>query len=137
MNIPENPILENPVLENPVLENPVKTKVATKRSKPKVAQDTKRKETPYSSIINTTQLVHKEVTMPTHIETKIEYIDTDGFNIEYIKLTQFEHNGSIYFKDNKNKLYKKIKDKIGQYIGRFNPEINSIDTDIPDSDDEN
>lgn len=105
-----------------------------KRTRPKVAK-VRKKETPYSSLVNTAPLVYKEVTLPTHIETKLEDIDTDGFTIEYVKVIPFEHNGSTYFKDTKNKLYKKIKDKIGPYIGRFNPENNSI-ADIPDSDDE-
>lgn len=107
-----------------------------KRIRPKVAKAPRKKETPYSNLANTTPLIHKEVTLPTHIETKLEDIDTEGFTIEYIKLIPFEHNGSTYFKDSKNKLYKKIKDKIGQYIGRFNPENDSI-ANIPDSDDEN
>jgi hypothetical protein len=121
----------------------------TKRvRKPKVAVDisqnivkTSKKDSisPYSSLINSTnQLVHKEVVLPTHIETSLEEFDTDGFEIEYIKLEVFEANGTTYFRDRtKNKLYKKIKDKgIGCYIGRWNPNTELIVTDIPDSDDE-
>jgi hypothetical protein len=96
--------------------------------------------TPYTNLVsNTNQLVHKEVVLPTHIETKLDKIDTEGFRIEYIKLTVFEANGSTYFRDSrKNKLYKKIKDKgIGAYVGRWNPDTDSIITDIPDSDEEN
>lgn len=96
--------------------------------------------TPYSNIVNNTnQLVHKEVVLPTHIENKLEKIDADGFRIEYIKLEIFEANGTTYFRDTKkNKLYKKIKEKgIGAYIGRWNPDTDSIVTDIPDSDEEN
>jgi len=107
----------------------------------KVTNSRKKVEnTPYSTLVNTNknQLVHKEVSLPTHIETKLEDIDIDGFTIEYIQLSQFEHGGSTYFKDGKkNKLYKKIKDKIGPYIGRYNPDSDSIIVDIPDSDDEN
>lgn len=96
-------------------------------------------ETPYSTLVNTTnQMVHKEVSLPTHIETKLEEIDSEGFKIEYIKLTLFEANGSTYFRDSsKNKLYKKIKEKgIGAYVGRWNPDTESIVTYIPDSDEE-
>lgn len=71
--------------------------------------------------------------IPTFIETTIEEIDTDGYEIEYIKLHEIDHNGSTYFKDSKNKLYKKIKDKIGPYVGRLH---NDSIVDIPDSDDE-
>jgi hypothetical protein len=93
----------------------------------------------YGSLINNTQqLVHKEVVLPTHIETNLEEFDTDGFEIEYVKLEVFEANGTTYFRERtKNKLYRKIKDKgIGGYIGRWNPDTESIVTDIPDSDDE-
>jgi hypothetical protein len=99
----------------------------------------KTENTPYSNLVSTkTQLVHKEVSLPTHLENKLDEIDIDGFKIEYIKLSIFDHNGTSYFRDyNKNKLYKKIKDKVGQYVGRFNSENDSIVTDVPDSDDEN
>jgi hypothetical protein len=30
-----------------------------------------------------------------------------------------------------------MKDKIGPYVGRWNPDTDSVLTDIPDSDDEN
>ena len=74
-------------------------------------------------------LVHKDIVIPTHIETKMEEID--GCQIEYVHLDRFEHNGVHYFKDGKNKLYKNIRDKIGPYIGRFHKD--SI-IDFPDSD---
>lgn len=96
-------------------------------------------ETPYSTLINTTnQLVHKEVSLPTHIESQLEQIDSEGYQVEYIQLTIFEANGSTYFRDSKkNKLYKKIKDKgVGAYVGRWNPDTDSIISNIPDSDDE-
>jgi hypothetical protein len=125
--------------------------VPKKRGKPKVASESTdnsepkkravRKRpcvTPYSTLISTTsQLVHKEVSLPTHIESKMEEIDSSGYTIQYIKLTVFDANGVSYFRDaTKNKLYKKVKDKIGGYIGRWNPDTDSIITDIPDSDEE-
>lgn len=144
----------------PAETNPNESPTPVKRTrKPKVAPETttenitpippepkkratprkKNPETPYSTLVNTTnQMVHKEVSLPTHIESKLEEIDSEGFMIEYIKLSVFEANGSTYFRDsNKNKLYKKIKDKgIGAYVGRWNPDTETILTDIPDSDEE-
>jgi hypothetical protein len=123
-----------------------------KRTKPRVAPETdsaseskssvsrkKHISTPYTSLVNnTTKLVHKEVSIPTHIETKLDEIITEGFEIEHVQLSLFEANGTTYFRDSKkNKLYKKIKDKIGPYVGRWNPDTDSVLTDIPDSDDEN
>lgn len=146
---------DQPVVE-PVLSvsDPEQPKITKTKRKPKVAEDTsnietntkqppknpptKKSATPYSSLINTRpQLVHKEVTLPTHIETKLEEFDIDGFKIEYVRLKLFEHENMSYFIDSKkNKLYRVIRGKIGQYVGRFNSENNSIVTDIPDSDDD-
>lgn len=80
--------------------------------------------------------LHKEVVLPTHMESTIEEFDTDGFEIEYVRLSTFEHESQTYFRDSKkNKLYKKIKDKtIGSYVGRYDPDMNMIHTDVPDSD---
>jgi hypothetical protein len=82
--------------------------------------------------------LHKEVVLPTHMESTIEEFDTDGFEIEYVRLSTFEHESQSYFRDSKkNKLYKKIKDKtIGSYVGRYDPDMNTIHTDVPDSDQE-
>ena len=82
--------------------------------------------------------LHKEVVLPTHMESSMEEFDTDGFEIEYVRLLTFEHESQSYFRDSKkNKLYKKIKEKtIGSYVGRYDPDTNSIHTDVPDSDQE-
>lgn len=82
--------------------------------------------------------LHKEVVLPTHMESTIEEFDTDGFEIEYVRLSTFEHESQSYFRDSKkNKLYKKIKEKtIGSYVGRYDPDMNTIHTDVPDSDQE-
>lgn len=78
-----------------------------------------------------------DATIPTHIENTVETYDTTDFEIVYVKLTPFELNGKSYLRDsNKNKLFQVIKGKPGKYIGRFYPETDDIDTDIPDSDDE-
>jgi hypothetical protein len=88
--------------------------------------------------ITTITPITKEVVIPTHLENKLDKIDVDGFQIEYIKLHIIEVNGSTYLIDrNKNKLYKKIKERPGPYVGRWNPDTDTIITDIPDSDDEN
>ena len=82
--------------------------------------------------------LHKEVVLPTHMESTIEEFDTDGFEIEYVRLSTFEHESQTYFRDSKkNKLYKKIKEKtIGSYVGRYDPDMNMIHMDVPDSDSE-
>ena len=81
---------------------------------------------------------HKEVVLPTHMESAMDEFDTDGFEIEYVRLSTFEHESQTYFRDSKkNKLYKKIKEKtIGSYVGRYDPDMNTIHTDVPDSDQE-
>jgi hypothetical protein len=93
---------------------------------------------PYSSLIQSSnQLVYKEVSIPTHLESSLEQFDTDGFQMEYVTLKPFEHGGSLYFYEGtKHKLYKNIKQKIGDYVGRYDSEREEIRTDIPDSDDE-
>ena len=110
----------------------------TDHSEPKKQVRKKPTVTPYSTLVSTTShLVHKEVSLPTHIESKMEEVDSSGYSIQYIKLTVFDANGTSYFRDAiKNKLYKKVKDKIGVYIGRWNPDTDSIIADIPDSDEE-
>jgi hypothetical protein len=45
-----------------------------------------------------------------------------------------EHCISVTTK--KNKLYKNVKQKIGEYVGRYDPDKEIIHTDITDSDDE-
>ena len=101
-----------------------------KRAKPKVSKP--KVSTPDMSKPDiSTQMVCKEISIPTHIETKME--ETEGCDIEYIKVNKVELNGTSYFKDKKNKLYKNINDKIGTYIGRLH---DSSIVDIPDSDDE-
>jgi len=136
-----------------VVKEPVKEPVKRTR-KPKIAAETVTEDKPVKKPISRkkpvamvtttnllttpTALVTKEVVIPTHIEKNLEKIDAHGFEIEYIKLSVFEANGSTYLIDsNKNKLYKKVKDRVGSYVGRWNPNTDSIITDIPDSDDEN
>ena len=80
----------------------------------------------------------KEVVIPTHIEQQIEEIDTNDYEIEYVPLTFIDIEHTTYFRDTKNKLYQKIKEKIiGPYVGRYCPHTESICTEVPDSDEEN
>ena len=80
----------------------------------------------------------KEVVIPTHIEQQIEEIDANDYEIEYVPLTFIDIDHTTYFRDAKNKLYQKIKEKIiGPYVGRYCPHTESICTETPDSDEEN
>lgn len=143
----QQPNVASDMTQNETVETPV-NEVVKKTKKPviviKKTQTTRKtpptNTSPYTALVTpTTQLIHKEVTLPTHIESSLEEIDSEGYEIEYVKLQIFEVGQATYFRDStKNKLYKKIKDKgIGPYVGRWNPDTDSIQTDIPDSDDEN
>jgi hypothetical protein len=82
--------------------------------------------------------VHKEVVLPTHMEVSIDEVDVRDYSKEYVHVSLFECNHAMYFREStKNKLYKRIKDTImGAYVGRYDPDTESLVTDIPDSDDE-
>jgi hypothetical protein len=153
LEIDENTVNQNNVKEREEKKEEQKEQIKIRR-KPKIIEENKeeveekkpkrggrkKKEVSvYSEIVNTPQLIHKEVTLPTHLENSLDEFDVDGYEIEYVKLTLFELNNNIYFRDTtKNKLYKRIKEKtIGEYIGRYDKNTESIITDIPDSDDEN
>ena len=129
-NKPQKPQKRKP--SKKVNENETIPKGSTRRKKP---------TEPYSSIIQQNhqqQESVKENTIPTHIEHTMEEINSDDYEIEYVKLTLQEIGLITYFRDNKkNKLYKRIKDKhVGEYIGRYHPNTGEIHTDIPDSDEE-
>ena len=106
--------------------------------KKKGGRPKKAEPTPYSSLVNVSPRICKEVTLPTHIEKTLEEFATDGYAIEYVKLSSFDVGQTTYFRDSiKNKLYKKHKEnRIGDYVGRYDSHTDSIRTDIPDSDDE-
>jgi hypothetical protein len=71
------------------------------------------------------------------IPNAIESMDTLK-EIEVVRITvkRFQHNDTTYFRDaSKNKLYAVGKDtKPSHYIGRWNPDTETIDTEYPDSD---
>jgi hypothetical protein len=73
----------------------------------------------------------------THIERDTEEYYMDDYEIEYVKLSPFEHNSTMYFREpRKNKLFQHINGALGDYIGRYDPYTETIRTDIPDSDEE-
>jgi hypothetical protein len=114
-----------------VEEQAEKPKDKPKIAKPKIAK-------PKVSPKQTSEASnHKEVAIPTHMEKTMEEFDTDGFEIEYVSLVPFEVNETNYFRDRKKeKLYKNTKGSIGYYVGRWDPDTESIHTEVPDSDEE-
>ena len=73
----------------------------------------------------------------THIERDTEEIFADDYEIEYIKLFPFDHDGASYLREpTKNKLFQKQSKGVGDYIGRYDPYTETIRTDIPDSDED-
>jgi hypothetical protein len=67
------------------------------------------------------------------LEKELEALTVD--DVEIIHVAPFEHDSRKYFRDErKNKLYKAISSTPGPYIGRWNPRLGAIETDIPDSD---
>lgn len=131
-----------PVPDAPIPEPPTKSTKPIKRISPKQPKESKKEKkepmNPYSSFIQQSNpLVYKEVTIPTHLEKNIEQFDADGYEIVHVRLIPFEHQGTSYFRDHsKQKLYRNIKQKIGEYVGRYDVEREEIRTDIPDSDDD-
>jgi hypothetical protein len=123
ITVPITPILQT------VLEPSVKKAAIKRPRKPKALTPVKMADP---------SMVQKEVVLPTHMEQEREEVDTDGFEIEYVKLSVFSIGDATYFRDSKkNKLYKKIKEKtIGSYVGRYDPSTDTVHTDVPDSDDE-
>jgi len=128
-NVEPNTVSNVLLTEQPVTEQPVKKAAAKRPRKPKAVTPVKMADP---------SMVQKEVVLPTHMEQEREEVDTDGFEIEYVKLSVFTLGDATYFRDSKkNKLYKKIKEKtIGCYVGRYDPTTETVHTDVPDSDDE-
>jgi len=116
---------------------PQKALIASKVPSPSPPMESKRGRKP--KLAKPAPLMaQKEVVMPTHMEHTRDVVDTDGYEIEYVKLSLFTIGDSTYFRDSKkNKLYKRLKEKlIGDYVGRYDPRTETIHTDVPDSDDE-
>jgi hypothetical protein len=123
-----------------IISTPINHQVIEEKEPPKKRGPPRRKTqpSPYETLANTPKLVYKEITVPTHLEKTVEEFPIDQYEIEYVKLTPFQLGQTSYFRDTtKNKLYRKRKEKeIGEYIGRYDPITETIQTDIPDSDNE-
>ena len=162
--IAEDPITEDTVIEEePVLQNVivkprqkskpiqieedsvVKPSTSSKRKPSTVKPSTAKASTakPSTAKASTVKLsTVKPIEAPiqinaTHIEQDTEEIFADDYEIEYIKLSPFELNGTMYLREPvKNKLFQKPSKGVGDYIGRYDPHTETIRTDIPDSDEE-
>ena len=99
----------------------------------------KKKEVPVSPVATPTSALpttHRDILLPTHLEVA-ERFDADGFEVEIVTLTRFEHEGVPYFRSARNKLYRALRsDKIGDYVGRYDPMTDRICRDVEDSDQE-
>jgi hypothetical protein len=93
---------------------------------------------PYQALASDQRLIYKEVTLPTHQEQSMEEVDLDDYTVVYVELKPFEWEGALYYRDEKKqKLYRRIRDKhVGNYVGRYDPQTQTLHEDIPDSDDE-
>lgn len=108
---------------------------------PKMKKRAPRKKaepTPYQSLASEQRLIHKEVTLPTHMEQTMEEVDLEDYDVEYVTLTPIEIGQTTYYIDRSSqKVFKRIRDKqMGDYVGRYDPATETLHTDIPDSDDE-
>jgi hypothetical protein len=130
----ENPLMKEPITSEDEKEEPPvqKEKKVIKRNPPI------KKKSPHQVVMESPIQQQRELTVPTHMERTLEEFDVDGYEIQYVRLTVFEHDGTIYFRDSiKNKLYKRFKEtSVGSYVGRYDIRTDTVVTDVPDSDDE-
>jgi hypothetical protein len=106
----------------------VTTAVAPKSKKPAA------KPTVKPAPVKETKIEH---IIATHVEKDIEEVYTDDYEVEHVKLSPFEHNDVMYYRDSKkNKLFEQVKGGFGAYVGRYDSYNDTIRNDIPDSDDE-
>jgi hypothetical protein len=70
----------------------------------------------------------------TILEKEMERLTVE--DVEIVRVTSFEHDGRKYYRDEKKgKIYATApKGAVGGYIGRWNHRLETIETDIPDSD---
>lgn len=133
-------------LKEPPEEPPVELKAPKKIRRPKMVSDAssvsstssvrkKPKAKVEKKVEKNDMMMSKEVVLPTHQEREQEEVDTEGFEVEVVRVSVFELNGVTYFRDSKkDKLYKRIKEKsVGDYVGRYDARTGTI-FDIPDSD---
>ena len=110
----------------------VVTTVVTKPKKPATKPATKPVTTP--ATIKEPKIEH---IIATHVEKDMEEAYIDDYEVEHVKLSPFEHNDVMYYRDpKKNKLFEQVKGGFGAYVGRYDSYNDTIRNDIPDSDDE-
>lgn len=108
-----------------------------KGRKPRVPTKPKKTESK-TAPVHPLSALHRDFCIPTHMEEKIEECSISDYETETVPLSIFILDTTVYFRDvKKNKLYRRIKEKtIGSYVGRYDPQTDSLVTDIPDSDEE-
>lgn len=68
---------------------------------------------------------------PTSPNVRVSIVRANNANAEAFKT--WEHEGTMYFKNGLNYVYKKTsKGGFGDYVGRFDPATNTIDTSVPE-----
>jgi hypothetical protein len=106
----------------------VVTVIPEKQRKPRA------KKTTAASVVLPAAIEHITAT---HVEKDMEEVYIDDYEVEHVKLSPFEHNDTMYYRDTtKNKLFEHIKGGFGAYVGRYDPYSDCIRNDIPDSDEE-
>lgn len=105
-----------------------------KEAKPKAPPRPRKKAVPVQPIAAPLPTVHRDILLPTHLEVQ-ERFDADGWEVEVVTLSRFEHENTPYFRTKNNKLYRQLRgDKIGDFVGRYDPMTDRICRDVVDSD---
>jgi hypothetical protein len=127
-----------PVVEEQVAQVEQVEQVAQVEKPKAKAPPRKKASKPKEEPVPEVKHICKEVVIPTYIEEKVEEIDTQDYDMEYVILTHLEIEKTLYYHDSKKqKVYEIIKHKeIGPYVGRYCPHRQIICADVPDSDDE-
>lgn len=132
------PIVEKPkrTRKPKATDEPAQPAVSSEKPKKRGAPRKKTEASPYQALASEQRLIHKEVTLPTHMETSMEEVDIEDYEIKYVTLSSVEIGGVMYYIDKESqKVFKKDK-KVGPYVGKYDPQTDTLHTDIPDSDDE-
>jgi hypothetical protein len=134
IEIPILPVIQN-VIQNVKLPKRLKKIGATVTATTATATPTKPKKSPAKPApVKETKIEH---IVATHVEKDMEEVYIDDYEVEHVKLSPFEHNDVMYYRDpKKNKLFEHVKGGFGAYVGRYDSYHDTIRTDIPDSDDE-
>jgi hypothetical protein len=119
------------------METQKKARGGKKIAEPKEAKETKPK-TPRKLKVKTEPSSPSIETVPetsTHAETMDEPIPVS--EVIKIILKPFTHKSVDYWRDyDSEKLYKRLAKGRGAYVGRWNSELERVDTEAPDSDNE-